>query len=105
LPWLPWNIYNPNSQFSKARITTLNLNNFKKIGAVGLKLLHRVPLDGIISVQNFMKIYQAVQTLLVVDGQTDRQTDDFISLLSFLESRLKTVVEYWLQVREDSHIP
>jgi hypothetical protein len=33
-----------------------------------------------------MKIYQAVQNLLV----GDRQTGDLVSLLSFLESRLKT---------------
>jgi hypothetical protein len=33
---------------------------------------------------NFMKIYQAVQKLLV----GDRQTGDLISLLSLLESRL-----------------
>jgi hypothetical protein len=36
-------------------------------------------------VPSFIKIYQAVQKLLV----GDRQTDDLISLLSFLESRLK----------------
>jgi hypothetical protein len=34
-----------------------------------------------------MKIYQAVQKLLV--GDTDRQTGDLISLLSFVESGLK----------------
>jgi hypothetical protein len=71
-------------------------------------------LNGINSIPNFMKIYQAVQKLLVgdtEDRQTDRQTDrhtdthththththtqrqtvELISLLSFLESRLKTV--------------
>jgi hypothetical protein len=36
-----------------------------------------------------MKIYQAVQKLLVGDIQADGQTGDFISLLSFFESRLK----------------
>jgi hypothetical protein len=44
--------------------------------------------------QNFMKIYQVVQNLLVgdtqKDSQIDRQTGDLISLLSFLEMRLKT---------------
>jgi hypothetical protein len=44
-------------------------------------------LNGIISVPNFMKIYQAVQKLLV--GDTDGQIDDLISILSFLESKLK----------------
>jgi hypothetical protein len=33
-----------------------------------------------------MKIYQAAQKLLVGDTQTDRQTNDLISLLSFLET-------------------
>jgi hypothetical protein len=53
----------------KAHLTTLNLNNFKTIEAMGLhvKLLH-----GITSIPNFMKIYQAVQKLLVGDKQTDR---------------------------------
>jgi hypothetical protein len=36
-----------------------------------------------------MKIYQAVQKLLVEDAQTERHTGDFISLLSFLEGRVK----------------
>jgi hypothetical protein len=44
-----------------------------------------VPLNGITSIPNFMKIYPAVKKLLVAD----RQTGDLISLLSFLESRLK----------------
>jgi hypothetical protein len=44
-------------------------------------------LNGITSVPNLMKIYQMVQKLLV--GDTNRQTGDLISLLSFLESRLK----------------
>jgi hypothetical protein len=35
-----------------------------------------------------MKIYQAVQKLFSC-GQTERQTGDLISLLSFLESKLK----------------
>jgi hypothetical protein len=39
------------------------------------------------SVPNFMKIYQAVQKL--IERDTHRQTGDLISLLSFLESRLR----------------
>jgi hypothetical protein len=31
----------PNPQFSKAQLTTLNINNFKIIKAMGLKILHR----------------------------------------------------------------
>jgi len=45
-------------------------------------------LNGISSVPNFMKFYQAVQKLLV----GDTQTGDLISLLSFLESRLGGVI-------------
>jgi hypothetical protein len=36
-----------------------------------------------------MKNYQAFQKLLMGDTQSDRQTGDLISLLSFMESRLK----------------
>jgi hypothetical protein len=34
LPWLSWNINNPNSLLSKAHLTNLNLNNFKTIEAM-----------------------------------------------------------------------
>jgi hypothetical protein len=54
-------------------------------------------LNGITSVPNFTKIYNAVQKLLVGDTHThtytDRQTGDLISLLSFFESRL--IKETW----------
>jgi hypothetical protein len=39
LPWLPWNINTPNPQLRKALLTTLNLNNFKNIEAMGLKII------------------------------------------------------------------
>jgi hypothetical protein len=39
------NINNPNPQFSKALLTNLNLNTFKIIEAMGLKLLNRIPLE------------------------------------------------------------
>jgi hypothetical protein len=39
LPWLSWNINNPNPLFSKAHLTTVNLNNFKMIEAMGLKII------------------------------------------------------------------
>jgi hypothetical protein len=58
----------------------------------------RDPLNGITSLPNFMKIHQAVQNLLV--GQTDRQTGDFISLLSFLESRLKSVLNVFIKAQK-----
>jgi hypothetical protein len=38
LPWLPWNINSPNPQFSKVHLTNLNLNNFKIIEAMELKI-------------------------------------------------------------------
>jgi hypothetical protein len=49
-----------------------------------------VPLNGITSVPNFIKIYHAVQKLLVGDTETQtyRQTGDLISLRSYLESTL-----------------
>jgi hypothetical protein len=85
LPWLPWNINNPNHQFSKAHLTVLNLNNFKMTEAMRKNYCIKVPLNGITCAPNIMKFYQVVQKLLVAD----RQTGDLISLLSFFESRLK----------------
>jgi hypothetical protein len=41
------------------------------------------------SLPYIMKTCHAVQRLLVGDTETDRQTGDMISLLSFLEIRLK----------------
>jgi hypothetical protein len=41
-----------------------------------------------------MKIYQAVQKLLVWDPKGDRQTGEMISLISILESGLK-IQEYY----------
>jgi hypothetical protein len=51
----------------------LNLNNIKNIEAMGLKLLHRGPLEWHhLPTTKFHEIYQAVQNLLV--GDTDRDT-------------------------------
>jgi hypothetical protein len=61
LPRLPWNINNPNPQFRKAHLSTLNLNNFKTVEAMGIKIIESRSLNGITSVPKFMKIYQAVQ--------------------------------------------
>jgi hypothetical protein len=33
--------HNPNPQFTKAHLTNLNLDNFKMIEVMGLKLLHQ----------------------------------------------------------------
>jgi hypothetical protein len=55
-------------------------------GCYGIKnYCIEVPEKGFNSVPNFMKIYYAVQKLSV----WVTQTDDLISLLSFLQSRLK----------------
>jgi hypothetical protein len=63
---------------------------FKKGLRYGIKnYCIEVPLNGITSVPNFMKIYQAVQKLLVGDRQTGIQTGNLISLLSLLKSMLK----------------
>jgi hypothetical protein len=51
-----------------------------------------VPLNAINSLPNIVKIYPAVQKLLVWDTHT--QTGDLISILSFLESRLKRNQQY-----------
>jgi hypothetical protein len=37
--------HNSNPLLSKAHLTTLDLSNFKMIEAMGLKLLHRGPLE------------------------------------------------------------
>jgi hypothetical protein len=39
LPWLPWNVNNPNTLLSKVHLTILNINNFKNIEAMGLKII------------------------------------------------------------------
>jgi hypothetical protein len=46
-------------------------------------------LNVITSITNILKIYQAVQKILVGDIERHTQTGDLISLLSFLESRIK----------------
>jgi hypothetical protein len=59
-------------------------------------------LNDIASILNLLKIYQAVQKLLVGDTQTDRGTyrqthrRDLISLLSFLESRPKCLFSHFV---------
>jgi hypothetical protein len=47
-------------------------------------------MNGITSVPNSKKIYQAVQKLLVEDTRTHRQTGDLVTLLPLLESRLES---------------
>jgi hypothetical protein len=86
LPWLPWNINNPNPQFSTVRLTNLNDNNIKDIEAMGLKLLHRGTLEWRYLRTKFHENLQSGSK--VISGghrgtQTERQAVDLISLLSF----------------------
>jgi hypothetical protein len=49
----------------------IHINKFKMVEAMGLKTYwNEVPLNTITPLQNFMKIYQAVQMLLVGHRQT-----------------------------------
>jgi hypothetical protein len=57
----------------KAHLTNLNLNIFKMIEAMELKLLHQGPAEWYYLRIKFHEIYQAVQKLLVGDTQTDSQ--------------------------------
>jgi hypothetical protein len=76
--------HNPNPQFSKADLTTLNLSDFKMIEAMGLKLLHRGPLEWNYILTKFHEILPSGSK--VISGEhTDRQTGDLISLLQFFD--------------------
>jgi hypothetical protein len=80
-------------QLSNVRLANLNINNFKTIEVMGLKnYCLEVTLNGITSLPNFVKIYPAVQNLLLEDIQTDTnsgtQTGEFKSLFLFLKSTL-----------------
>jgi hypothetical protein len=68
--------HNPNSQSSKARLTTLNLN-FKVIEAMGSKIIaSRPPYLRTKVHENLLS-----GSKFIGGGQTDRWTGDFISLL------------------------
>jgi hypothetical protein len=61
---------------SKAHLTNLNLNNYKKDSSYGIEsYCIEVPLNDITSVQFFMKIYEAIPKLLVGNRHAQRQTD------------------------------
>jgi hypothetical protein len=73
--------HNPSLQF-KAHVTNLNLNNFQTDWSYGIKnYCIEVPLNGITSVPNFLKNYQAVQKLLV---GAHRQTDWWFNKPTFI---------------------
>jgi PIN domain nuclease of toxin-antitoxin system len=66
-------INNPNPQFSKAHLTSLNLNNLKMIEAIGLKLLHRGPIERHYFRTKFHENLISGSEILT-GGYTDRQT-------------------------------
>jgi hypothetical protein len=72
--------HNPNLQFTKAHLTTLNLNNYKTIEAIGLKLMHRCPLEWLYLRTKFNEILPS-SSKIISGGYSDRQTGDLISLL------------------------
>jgi hypothetical protein len=57
-------------------LISLVIHHFGMAEAAGLKKIHdvEVTFSGMTSLPNFMKIYQLVQTLLVWEAQSGRQT-------------------------------
>jgi hypothetical protein len=78
-----------NPQFSKAHLTTLNLNNFKMIEAMGLEFLHRGPLEW----YNFPTKFNgnlSSGSEVISGGRTDRHTDWRLDKPTFiLQTRIK----------------
>jgi hypothetical protein len=69
-------------------LTTLNLNHFKMVKAMGLKISAlRSPSRHYLHTKFHENLPSSSKVISV--GHTDRQTGDLISLLPFLESRLK----------------
>jgi hypothetical protein len=56
------------------QLTSLNLNHFKMVEDIGLKLLHRGPLEWHYLPIKYNEIYQAIQKLLVGGGGGHRPT-------------------------------
>jgi hypothetical protein len=81
-------INNPNPLFSKAHLTNFNLNHFKMVEAMVLKILHWGPLEWQHLPTKFHENLPFVSKV-ISGGHTDRHTSDLISILSFLESGLK----------------
>jgi hypothetical protein len=79
LRWLPWDINNPNSQFRKAHLTTLNLYNFKIIEAMGLKkLLRGDPLEWHYLRTRVHEILLSRSKVIMGATQPDTQTDGLV---------------------------
>jgi hypothetical protein len=66
----------------------MNFNNFKIIKAIRLILLHRRPLEWHYLHTKFHEKPQSGSEV-IIGGPKDRQTGDFISLISIFESRLQ----------------
>jgi hypothetical protein len=77
LPWLPWDINNPNPQFSQGSPNNVNLSNFKMIEAMGLKILHRGPLEWHYLCTKFHENLPS-GSKVISGGHTDRQTDRLV---------------------------
>jgi hypothetical protein len=60
---------------------------------VGLKILHRGPLEWQYLRTKFHENVPNGSQVISGGGATDRHTGDFISLLSFLENRLRKCAE------------
>jgi hypothetical protein len=64
--------HNTNPQFSKARLTTLNLNNCKVAETMGIKILHRGSLEWHYLRTKFHENLPCGSKFISGDTQTDR---------------------------------
>jgi hypothetical protein len=73
--------HKPNPQFSKAHLTTLSLNNFKMIEAMGLKILHLNSLDW-----HYLrtKFHENLPSGLEVISGGHRQTDRLFEKVTYM---------------------
>jgi hypothetical protein len=72
---------------------SLNVVHFGMIEATGLKMQRRGRLEWHHLPTKCHKIHKSIRKLLR-GPKTDRHNGDFISLLSFLESRLETMLSF-----------
>jgi hypothetical protein len=71
----------------------MNINYFKMTEVIGLKLLHRGPLEWHYLHKKIHENHTDRQAGTQTNTKTDRQTGDLISLLSILESSYKQIKE------------
>jgi hypothetical protein len=85
-------------QFSKAHLTAMNLNNFKMIEAMGLKII--ASRSTWMALPPYQKSWKSTKRIKSdgghgqTDTQTDRQTGELINLLYFLKSSLKSILHF-----------